>query len=470
MNRTPLARLPSPPGLPLLGHALPLLRDPFGFLNTLPAHGDLVRIRLGPFSAVLVCDPDLTRQVTLDNRTFDKGGLLVERAREMVGDGLIVCPRAEHRRLRRLTQPAFHHSKIPNYTNIIAAHFAAASDRWQDGEILDIPVQVMAILLDSVMRMLFSDELPRETVRDLTEDFTVTVRGMFRRTVLPPALNRLPTPGNRRYRRHITRLRQTVHSIIAQRRTETADHDDLLSVILSTRDPEQPDAPADQLPAGLTDREICDQVLSFLFAGSETTSATISWALHLLSEHPEIQRQVQAEVDAVLVGGPADYTHLEDLDLTRRVVTETIRLYPSAWFMTRHTTTDTTLGGHLIPAGTTVAFSPFLIHHRADSYPDPDTFDPGRWIGVDPTNRKSTTYIPFSVGPRMCLGDGLAPAQITLALATIAARWQLNPVPGQRVRRDPAATLRPRRLLMSVTERQSDNAATQTDALPVPQS
>ncbi|HEY2578766.1 MAG TPA: cytochrome P450 [Streptosporangiaceae bacterium] len=465
MNHTTHDQLPSPGALPLIGHALPLLRDPFSFLTSLPAYGDLTRIRLGPFSAILVCDPDLTRQVSLDDRTFDKGGILVDRAREMVGDGLIVCPRNQHRRLRRLTQPAFHHTKIPDYANTTAAHVAAASDQWRDGEVLNVPAQMLAILLDSVVQMLFSDTLPRETVHDLIEDFTVMVRGMFRRTVLPPALNRVPTPANRRYQRHIARLQQTVSGIVAQRRTE-ADHNDLLSVILSTRDPEQPDG---QPTTGLTDREVCDQVLSFLFAGSETTAATVAWALHLLAEHPAIEQRVHAEVDAVLAGGPADFSHLGDLDLTRRVVTETIRLYPAAWFITRHTTTDTTLGGHPIPAGTTVAFSPYLIHHRADIYHDPDAFDPDRWNAVDPSDRKSKTYIPFSAGSRMCIGDGLGPAQVAVTLATITTRWRLNSLPGQHVRPDPAATLRPRKLLMTATRRNPDTVSVQADPSPITQ-
>lgn len=351
-------------------------------------------------------------------------------------------------RLRRLTQPAFHHSKVPDYANTTAVHVAAAGEHWRDGEVLDVPAQLLAILLDSVVEMLFSDTLPRATVDELIEDFTVMVRGMFRRAVLPPVLTRLPC-GNRRYQRHIARLHRTVNGIIAQRRAGT-DHDDLLSVILSTRDVEQPDG---RPGTGLTDREACDQVLSFLFAGSETTAATVAWALHLLAEHPDVERRVHAEVDAVLAGGPADFAHLADLDLTRRVVNETVRLYPSAWFMTRHVTTDTTLGGHPIAAGTTVAISPYLIHHRADLYPDPDAFDPDRWITADPTDRKSTAYIPFSAGPRMCIGDGLGPAQVTLAVATIAARWRLGSVPGQQVRPDTAATLRPRKLLMTATRR-----------------
>jgi pentalenene oxygenase len=454
MNQTVRQHLSTPGALPLIGHAVPLLRDPFTFLTTLPAHGDVVQIRLGPFSAVVVCDPDLTRQVTLDDRTFDKGGALVVRAREMVGDGLIVCPRDQHRRLRRLTQPAFHRSRIPGFADTTAAHVAAAGERWRDGEVLDIPAQVLAVLLDSVVEMLFSDTLPRATVRQLIEDFRVMARGMFRRTVLPPALTRLPTAGNRRYERHLARLHRTVLGIIAQRRAGP-DHNDLLSVILSTRDTEPTGG---RSGTGLTDREALDQVLSFLFAGSETTANTLCWALHLIAEHPEVERQIQAEVDAVLAGGPAKSSHLPDLEVTRRAVAETVRLYPSAWFITRHATTGTVLGGHPIPAGTTVAISPYLIHHRADLYPDPDAFDPDRWLGADPTDRKSTAYIPFSVGPRMCIGDVLGPAQVALAVATVAARWRLSSLPGLRVRPDTAATLRPRKLLMTATRRQPPGA------------
>jgi cytochrome P450 len=152
-------------------------------------------------------------------------------------------------------------------------------------------------------------------------------------------------------------------------------------------------------------------------------------------------------VDAVLGGTPASYTDIPKLELTCRIVTETLRLYPPAWFSTRMVTTPTRLGDHTLPAGTSIAFSPFVIHHRGDLYDHPETFDPDRWSPSGFTTTRHA-HIPFGGGARKCIGDTFAMIESSLILATIAARWRLEPVPGRRVRHLLGAVLRPRELVM----------------------
>lgn len=185
-------------------------------------------------------------------------------------------------------------------------------------------------------------------------------------------------------------------------------------------------------PAGLV-----DQLTLMLMAGTESTATTVAWALHELSRDPVLQHRVQIEVDAAIGSGTPTHAHIGHLELTGRVLTETLRKYPAAWILSRVATRDTILGGHRIPSGTTLVFSPYLLHHRPDVFPDPDRFDPDRWLpaNVCPVMRKA--LIPFGGGTRKCAGDTFAMVESALVLASILTRWSLDPVPDTRVR--PAA-------------------------------
>jgi cytochrome P450 len=447
----PVESLPVAPGeLPLLGHAVALLRDPLAFLNSLPGKGDLVRIRVGPLTVVMVCDPGLTRQVLLDDRTYDKGGPLFETARELLGDGLSTCPHSRHRRQRRLTQPAFRPARFPAYLQCMAAQIDAVTGGWHDGQVLDIPAEMMTLTSRATVEMMFASALAAPAVQRAAEDLSTIVGGVYRRAVLPPVLNRLPTPGNRHYQHAHARLRRSIEAIIAECRTSDTDHGDLLSALLH---PHGSTGPALERP--LTDTELYDQVVTFFAGGTETTAATLAWALHLLGQHPDIRQRLHDEVDTVLGGKPAHFEDLPALDLTGRVITETLRLYPPVWMLTRTVTQDTLLGTHHLTAGTTVAYSSYLIHHRTDLYDDPERFDPDRW-GHGAGHRTlppSSTFIPFAAGARKCIGDQLALAEAALALATITSRWQLDPLPRNRTRPAPGLSLPPRHLRMRLTFR-----------------
>jgi cytochrome P450 len=444
------ATVPLAPGAwPVIGHAWPLLRDPLAFLASLPAHGGLVQVRLGGLAAVVVCDPGLTREVLLDDRTYDKGGPIYDGLRELVGDGIASSPHCAHRRQRRLIQPAFHPGRIPGYAETMAARIAAATGRWHEGQVLDVVPELLAITMQTTVETMFSGVLTPQGLREAVEDFTTVVVGIFRRMLLPPLLNRLPTPGNHRYHQARSRLRRTVGAVLCDRRAEPrgTDHGDLLSALLA-------EDPAD---GGLSDTEVSDQILTFFAAGAETTAATVSWALHLLSGHPCLRDQVYAEVDTVLAGAPVSPQHLPRLELTGRVVIEAVRLYPPGWLLTRTVTADTTLGGHILPAGTTIIYSPYLIHHRADLFTAPDSFIPDRWApGAHRPQRDA--FVAFGGGARKCPGEQFGLTEATLALACITAAWHLEPAPGRPVRPAAAAALKPHGLMMRATAHTSTTA------------
>ena len=181
------------------------------------------------------------------------------------------------------------------------------------------------------------------------------------------------------------------------------------------------------------------------------------WALHLLARHPDIEERLYAEVDAVLTGGVAAYEHLPKLALTSRIITETVRLYPPGWLLTRSAVTDTLLGGHPITASTIIVYSAYLIHRRPDLYPDPERFDPDRWDSTRRPPPPQDAFIPFAAGPRKCIGDQFSTMVATLGLATIVARWRLCSLPGQPVRTVAGVTLHPRGLRRrAVARRKAD--------------
>ena len=440
-----LRSIPLAPGsVPVLGHLPSLLRGPLEFLSATTDH-DLVRVRLGPSTAVLVRDPQLTQQVLRDDKTFDKGGAVIERLRESLGNGLITCPHRDHRRLRRLVQPAFQPARIPGYATAMSTEIAAVTGSWRDGQVLDVLRTMMTIASRSATATLFSDALAARALRTAHEDLYTLLAGVFRRIMTPAPLDRLPTPGNRRYHRARHRLRDTLSQVVAHRRASGGDHDDLLSALLTARDA------ADG--RGLTDEEIRDQLTTFFLAGTETTASIVSWALHLIARHPSVERRLHAEVDEVLAGRPATHSDLARLPFTGRIITETLRMRSSGWMVTRVVTSDTRLGGHALPEGTTIMYSPYLLQHRADAFPEPHRFDPDRWAPDHPSPPPRESYIPFGSGSRKCPGDTFGTIETILALATIATRWRLRPASGRPVRMAPTMALLPRDLTMRLEAR-----------------
>ncbi|MEW2578852.1 cytochrome P450 [Streptomyces syringium] len=436
--------VPTAPGaLPALGHGLHLARDPLAFLSSLPAHGDVVWVGLGPHRVLMVCDPVLTRQVLLDSRTFDKGGPFFDRIGEVVGNGVGTCPAGEHPRLRRRCQPSFHPGRMPAYAEVMAASAAEATAAWSSGEVIDVGRQTDLLATHTLVRAMFSAASDERLHEEAIEDVTVVLRGILRRTFLPEALNRVPLPANRRYERAMARLRERVSGIVAARRADPADHADLLSALLTADGPDQP-----QAGPPLTGQEVADQVMTFFIAGTRTTAATLAWAMYALATHPQEQTRVQEEADQALAGRAAGLAPLTALAATERVITETLRLYSPGWLMTRLATRDTVIGHAPVPAGTMVAVSPWIIHHRPDLHPRPEHFDPARWAA--PPVRGA--FLPFGAGARKCIGDRFALTQVSVALTHIASRWHLAPA-GRPPQVVPGAALFPRGMRLRVHAR-----------------
>lgn len=371
----------------------------------------------------MVCHLRLVHEMLRDTATFDKGGPLYERLRPLMGDGVVTFPYADHRRQRRLLQPAFRPARVTAHVDAMGEEALSVCRGWRAGRTVDISAAMMTLTTGAVSRVLFSDSLDTARTAEVRDCLTEVVHGLFVRTVVPiDALFRLPTPANRRYRDAVARLHRLVDAAIAERRAGGA-RDDLLGTL---------PAEAGCADSAVTDQEVHDQLVSLLLTGAESPSLCLSSAFGLLARHPETEHQLHTEVDTVLAGrerpGPDD---LSRLVYTRAVIEETLRHSPPGWLFTRITTRDVEFGGRRLPRGTTVLYSPYLLHHTPASFPEPERFRPERWLcgrslsGVGDDGPYGP-MVPFSAGSRKCLGDSFAMAQTTVALATIARHWRLR--------------------------------------------
>jgi cytochrome P450 len=442
----PRPRLPRP--LPLLGHALAFRRRPLEFLESLRPLGDVVAIRLGPKPVYVVNSPDLIRRVFVtDADAFEGGGALLEKVRPLIGDGLITLRGAAHQRHRRLLQPAFHRRRIASYVDVMRRLATAMTDSWQDGQQITADVEMMELAMAVVGKTLFSMEFESSAVDEVVRSMPIVLDGVRKRLLAPTGLlEKLPTAENRRFNAAVRRIHDVVDRIIADYRRSGIDHGDLVSMMLMARDEETGE--------GLSNEHVRGEVLTMLMAGTQTTATTMAWALHIMSVRNDIQDRVHAEVGAILADRDVAFEDLERLDYIRRLLTETLRLYPPAWIQSRRTSAEVNLGGHVLPPGSSIFLSPYVVHHDPSIYPDPELFDPDRWLPDRAKDIPRPAFIPFGAGKRQCLGEGFAWVEATVVLATILGRWQVRPVAGQTVRKVALATLVPSRLNLTVEHRQ----------------
>ncbi|BAJ27628.1 MULTISPECIES: cytochrome P450 [Kitasatospora] len=426
-NRPALA----PGGLPLLGHLPALLSRPLAFLDTLPAHGDLVRIRVGPREMYVASGPEAVRRVLTDRTGYDRTGPLYGKIRAFLGNGLASCPHADHPRLRRIVQPAFRPGLLPHYAGAMTAETAALLAGWRPGRAVDVTREAFRLTTAVAVRTLFSAGLEPPAAEALRAALDVLLRGIYLRVVLPAA-DLLPTPARRNYRRALATWRSGVAAIIADHRARGIDRGDVLALLLAARD---------EHGRPLAEDELADQVATLVLAGAETTSSALAWSLRLVAEHPEVERKLHAEVDAVLPDGrPAEWSDLPRLPYAARVIDEALRLYPPAWAISRTTTRPVELDGAELPAGALVVCCLYLLQRRPELFPRPQEFDPDRFAdGGMPRGG----YLPFGFGATKCLGDRFGLAEAVLALATVAARWRLRPAAPGPVRPVPRLVLSP---------------------------
>lgn len=433
-------RLPPGPRQRFPGqHALALARDRLGFFQRLAAgHGDVSAFTVAGRPVVLLAHPDLVRDLLVTHQRHFVKGRGLEQARRLLGDGLLTSEGEHHRRQRRLAQPAFHRERIAGYAATIAAFAERHAARWRPGATVDAADEMTRLTLAIAAKTLFDADVEAEA-REIGEAITVAVRA-FGLSMLPygERLERLPFSPLRRFEAARARLDATIYRIIAERRRAPGDRGDLLSMLLTGVD-------AEGDGGGMTDVQLRDEMMTLFLAGHETTANWLAWTWHLLSHHPEVERRLHAEVDAVLAGRLPAADDVPRLAYARRVLAESLRLYPPAWIIGRRSVAPYRVRDWEIPAGTQLFASQYLMHRDPRWWPAPERFDPDRWAPDAPAaDRPKFAYFPFGAGPRVCIGEQFAWTEATLVLATIARHWRLRAAPGQRIALQPSITLRPR--------------------------
>jgi cytochrome P450 len=443
---------PGPSGL-LSGW--PLMRQPLPFLEKLfRDYGDVFCVRILSLRICVVAHPEGIKHVLQDNHRNYRKSFDYKILARLLGQGLVTSEGSLWLSQRRLMQPMFHRQKIAGFGALMAECTLEMLDRWQERaerrEPFDVVPEMMRLTLQIVGRALLSMDLTAQA-GVIGQNMTIA-NERFGDMGLSAFVPWLPTPGDLRFRKAARALREIVLDIIAERRREGRDHGDLLSMLLAVRDEETGE--------GMKDEQLRDEVLTLILAGHETTATALSWTWYLLSQNPEAEHKLHAELDQVLGGRAASVTDLPNLNYTGMVVDEAMRLYPAVWAVGREAIANDEIMGCRVPKGSNLLLSQWLVHHHRAFWENPNNFEPERFSSERTSGRPRYAFFPFGGGPRMCIGNLFALTEAQIVLATVAQRYRLRVPPDHPIELQPLVTLRPRYgMKVLLEQRQKQNHA-----------
>jgi cytochrome P450 len=421
-------------------------RDPLRFLlEVRERFGDVARLDVGPWRFHLISHPDHVRHVLLDHQRNYPRSWLYDRTKVAAGTGLVTTEGGAWRRLRRMSQPAFHHDRIAALVGVMADEAEALRRRWLDRAAgsggsfrTELSHEFETLTLRVVGRALLGTDLADSSEAlgpPVTELMSYTLHRLNNRLAPPPWV---PTPRNIRFNRTLRSFDALIAEILARRRSASGDvgAPDLLAMLLDVRD--------EETGAGLSDRELRDQVVTFLVAGYETTAIGLTWTFYLLSRHPGAWERVRAEVESVLGDRTPTAADLPRLAFTRRVFDEALRHYPPVYAVARDAARADTIGGFDIPARSTVILSPYVTHRHPEFWPDPEAFDPDRFTPERSEGRPRFAWYPFLGGPHQCIGQEFALSEALVAITAVARSFRLTLSSDAVVEPEPVLTIRPK--------------------------
>jgi cytochrome P450 len=411
---------------------------------------------LGPIFAgqpskprLLIAGPELNRQVLGDPATFRTTGQLIRgpkgSAQQRIRFGLTRMNGAQHKQQRQLIMPAFHKSAVEGYHNLMVETATAVLDKWKPGQVYDIHREMRSFVLQLSSAILFSAD-PDEglAMGKLIEEWQLRN--------FSAALWRLPLdlPGTayRGLLRHAERIESQIRVMIEKRRANPNERRDVLSLLVAARDSEN---------RGMTDEELVGQATILFGASFETAATTLTWTLFLLAQHPAVMRKLMDELDAVLSGNAPTPPQLLQLEFLGFVIKESMRVLSPVPYAIRATARRVKIGSLSLPHGATIVCGHYLTHHMPELYPEPERFQPERWQSIDPSQWE---YLPFSAGPRICVGAVFATQLLRISLALMLQRFRFSVVPGTRIDRVVRITMQPRQgMPMKIFENDRQYAA-----------
>jgi cytochrome P450 len=420
MDMNPSSSLPQLRNDGLLGALKRFLGEPLSFFEEARAHDSpFVKLRLAHRTYYYVSDYEVLESMLKDWRTFQKGG--GKSARKTLGNGLVFAEDEDWTRQRRIMAPAFHHKALLSYEKIIQEHAQRKLNEWREEQVKNGKANLTRGFFEVAIRILrdtlFGTHANEQELRKVLDGVDVLLQHLIdqeKNPLLPPLW--VPTPRNLRSQRCVRDIQEVVLSSIREREQAQDGQITFIDMMMHGRDKKSGE--------GLSDDNIIDQVKIFFVAGTETSSNTMTFAAYLLAKHPVIMEKLQWEVDQQLKGKPMGMKDLGSLPFLNQVVKETLRLYPATWLNSRVNVRDADLGGYAFKAGSQFMFSIYQMQRDPKAWPEPERFLPSRWASVD---ERKAHFMPFSAGPRKCIGDQFALAEISLMLASLLQqfRWEL---------------------------------------------
>lgn len=446
----PLSSPTTLPGLPLAGNILDIARNPLEFAERLQRdYGDFAAFSLGKGNkTVLISDPNAVKQVLLETGKSYNRGDPTYAMRTVLGNGLVTSEGDFWKRQRKLAAPAFQHNSLNRYADLMVTYTQEMMVRWQSGTVYDIYEEMTLLAQRIIMKALFDVDV-QESAKKAGSAFDAMMHGLGAQMKGLEALlpSFVPTPTRQKMHAGVDYINGLLMELIEKRRTEGSTEQDLLTMLMDARDEEG---------NPMSDTQLLDEIRTLYLAGHETTANTLSWSWLLLSQEPQVYAKLEAEIDAVLQGRAATFEDVQQLPYCNAVIKESLRCYPAAWVFQRMALEDVDISGYAIPKGTFIWISPWVLHHDARWFEDPNAFMPERWLKEKHEQPLREAYIPFGGGPRICIGNGFAMMEGVLLLATMVQHYRVALLPNHPVEIGVAGTIRPKHgVKATVTARQA---------------
>jgi len=391
-------------------------------------HGDTYRVYVPSRHSYtyVIHHPDDVKRVLVSNyRNYTKGPG-IDRIKLLLGKGIMTSEGEMWKRQRAMMQPCFHRRVLTQFASLIAQANDRFIARWEAlaarGELVNITEEMSDLTLEIVMRSIIGRDLERVTQQLGANPFEVVAKDSAR---------------NLQFVYKFRSLAGLVREMIARRRARPEEeHFDYLAMLMSARDKES--------GRGMGEGELIDEILTLIVAGHETTASGLNWTWYLLSQHPEVEARLHAELDAAQELAAPSLVQVEALTYTQQIVNEALRLYPPGWVLSRRTIEPDVLGGYALPARTNVLLPLYLIHRHPRFWSNPETFDPDRFAPEHEAERPRFAYMPFAAGPRHCIGETFALYEMLVHLYKVARRDRLRYVPDKPLELEAQINLRTR--------------------------
>jgi cytochrome P450 len=404
----------------VLGNTVQYLRDPVGFhRDHVETVGDVVRVDLAGRSFHYVTHPEDVKRILVDDHdSFRKASAVRETNGSFGSEGLFFTEGEQWHRQRTLSQPAFYRERVEEYAGFAVEAARSWAEDWTDGRRVRLDEASKDITLEVLARTLFGvdtreDPETGRVVRERAEAINERLDATSLTTFLP---NWVPTLQDYRFSESLDTFEKRVAELVAERRADPDPPDDLLTFFVRARD-----------DGDLTARELADQLVTFLFAGHETTSLALTYTCHLLAGHPEVQAKVHEELDAL--DDDPNTEDLPNLIYTGAVIEESMRLFPPVYMVMREPTREVRLRGYALGPGDTLVLPQRIVQRDPRWWDGPETFRPERWLGEGDPHTHEYAYFPFGGGPRHCIGMRFARLELKAALGTLCRRLEFENPP-----------------------------------------